>query len=146
MKMIKTTLSVLATAVLLTPQAEARSLEKIFTECGIGAMIFTKTPAAAAISNIIWDLGTTASSSDISSEDSCKGKSTEIAMFIGSTYDNLEVEVASGKGQYVETLSQMSGKSVAEIRKEFGKVVASKDYATMSKLEKADNLHTIVAL
>jgi len=146
MKMIKTTLSVLATAVLLTPQAEARSLEKIFTECGIGAMIFKTTPAAAAISNIIWDLGTTATSSDISSQESCKGKSAEIAMFIGSTYDNLEVEVASGKGQYVETLAQMSGKSVAEIRKEFGKVVTSEDYTTMSKIEKADSLHTIVAL
>ncbi len=145
MKMLKITLSTLATAVLLTPQAEARSLEKIFTECGIGAAIFVNTPAAAAISNVIWDLGTTATSSDISSPESCKGKGAQIAMFIGSTYDNLEIEVASGKGQYVETLSKMSGKSVAEIRKEFGKVVASKNYTSMNKIEKADSLHTIVA-
>lgn len=145
MKIMKTTISALAMAVLLTPQAEARSLDKIFAECGIGAAIFPTNNAAAAVSNIIWDLGTTATSSDISSPESCKGKSSEIAMFIGSTYDKLEVEVAAGKGEYVETLAKMSGKSVAEIRNEFSKVVESKEYATMTKLEKADKLHTIAA-
>lgn len=138
-------MSALAIAVLLTPQAEARSLEKIFSECGIGAAIFPTNNAAAAISNIIWDLGTTATSSDISSPDSCKGRNSEIAMFIGTTYDKLEVEVATGKGKYVQTLSKMSGKSVADIRKEFSKVVKSNDYANMTKLQRADKLHTIAA-
>lgn len=143
MKFMKITLSALAIAVLMTPQAEARSLEKIFAECGIGAAIFPTNGTAAALSNIIWDLGTTATSSDISSPESCKGRNSQIAMFIGSTYDKLEVEVAAGKGEYVETLAKMSGKSVSEIRSEFSKVVGSEEYTTMTKLEKADKLHTI---
>ena len=51
-------------------------MEKVnpWKQCGIGAMIFDDNGTAAAISNIIWDLGTTALSTKISSEESCNGK------------------------------------------------------------------------
>lgn len=48
--------------------------------CGIGAMIFNDNETAAAISNVIWDLGTTALSSKISSQESCEGAAAQTAV------------------------------------------------------------------
>jgi len=142
---MRTTIIAGAIAIFMTAQAEARSLEKILTECGIGAVIFQEAPTLAAVSNIIWDLGTTATLSDLSSQESCKGKSAKIAMLIGNTYDNLETEIAEGQGKYINTLAALSDKSSSEIREDFSRVVASKDYITMNKLEKADRLFQISA-
>jgi Protein of unknown function (DUF3015) len=75
-----------------------------WTECGIGAMLFSTVPVAALISNIIWDLGTTAVSSNFSSQDSCKGTGGKLAMFIGTTYANLEEETVKGNGQHVSAM------------------------------------------
>jgi len=143
--MIKKTLLVLGITLLAAPQAEARSIEKIFSECGIGGAIFTSTPIAAAISNIIWDLGTTATTSDLS--DGCsKNNEVKIALFVVKSYDQLENEIAVGKGDYVDTLSSLSGKSISDIRTSFSKVVSDKSYATLNKKEKANKLYNIVAL
>ena len=139
----KKVLAVLATTILMVPQLEARSLEKIFTECGIGGMIFKTVPAGAAISNIIWDLGTTATSSDISSPESCKGSNAQVAMLIGNSYDKLEVEIAQGSGKYLDTLSTLSGKSVSEIRTKFSTSLVSEKH---TKMQKAEKLFNIVSL
>jgi len=45
-----------------------------FRNCGIGAMIFDTEPVFAAISNVTWDSGTSASSSSSTSPDSCEGE------------------------------------------------------------------------
>ncbi|MDQ7083443.1 MAG: DUF3015 family protein [Sulfurovum sp.] len=144
---MKKTLIALSIAMysIMTPQAEARSLEKILTECGIGGILFKEVPALAALSNVIWDLGTTATLSDLSSKEGCKGKSAKIAMLIGHTYDNLETEIAEGKGKHINTLASLSDKSTSEIREDFSKVVASKEYSSMNKIEKADSLFQITA-
>jgi len=140
---MKTTLAVLAVSILMAPQAEARSLERILKECGIGAAIFKNTPAAAAISNIIWDLGTTATLSDITGK--CNyTKNVKVAMFVSSSYDKLETEVVTGNGQYLETLSELSGKKISDIRASFTKVVSGKEYSKMSEVQKADKLYNIV--
>ncbi len=145
-KKMKTLLAVAAMGMMMAPQAQARDLGAIFQECGIGAAIFKDNGTAAALSNIIWDLGTTATSSDISSPESCKGGNAQVAMLIGKSYDKLETEIAEGKGEYVSTLAKLSGKSVSEIRTKFSSVVASSEYAKMTKMEKAQKLFEITTL
>ncbi len=48
-------------------QAKTENNKKLnlWVDCGIGAMIFDNTAWAAATSNIIWDLGITATTSNI---------------------------------------------------------------------------------
>jgi len=145
MKKIKITLSIMAMGILFSPQAQARDLEGIFKECGLGATIFPTTPVAAAVSNIIWDLGTTATSSDLSSPENCKGRHAKVAMLIGNSYDTLETEIAEGKGKYLNTLSTLSGKSTSEIRKNFADTMDSESYDKMTKLQKAQKLFDIAS-
>ena len=146
MMKIKTTLVTVAMLTILTPQAEARSFGEIYKECGIGAMIFDETPVAAAISNVIWDLGTTAVSTNISSPEECSVGNGKIAAFIGKSYDDLELEIASGEGKYVDTLATMTTKDISDIRSEFAELVASNDYESMDKVKKIEKLYNIVTM
>ncbi len=75
--------------------------------CGIGAAIFDDNGTAAAISNIIWDLGTTAISSKISSEDSCEGQRTKAAMFIQDNFDAVLEQTAMGEGEHVNAMLEI---------------------------------------
>jgi len=148
MKKVKLSIVALAMTTIFVPQLQAgdRSFGDIYKECGLGAMIFNDTPIAAAVSNIIWDLGTTAVSSNISSEENCKGGEAKVAAFISKSYDDLELEIASGEGKYVDTLATMTDKKVSVIREEFAELVASNEYSTLSKTKKVEKLYNIVAL
>ncbi len=146
MKTLKLSLTALAVSLVFCPQTQAREFADIYTECGLGAMIAPSNPAVAAVTNVTWDLGTTAVSTNISSPESCKGGKAKVAAFINKTYDNLELEIASGKGKYVDTLVTMTSKDMKDIRKEFSKLVASSEYAKMSKIEKVEKLYNIVAI
>jgi hypothetical protein len=148
MKNFKLSMTAIAITMLFAPQAQAseRSFGEIYKECGIGAMIFSETPVAAAISNVIWDLGTTAVSSNISSAESCEGGKAKMASFIMKSYDNLEVEIASGEGKYIDTLVSMTDKDIDVIRAEFSEVIASNEYTSLNAQEKAEKLFNIVAL
>lgn len=148
MKKLQLSMATIAMAMLFAPQVQAsdRSFGDIYKECGIGAMIFSETPVAAAISNVIWDLGTTAVSSNISSAESCEGGKAKMASFIMKSYDNLEVEIASGEGKYVDTLVSMTDKDLDSIRSEFSAVIASNDYTSLNAEQKAEKLYNIVAL
>ena len=107
--MLKATLSaaVLAGAFLAAP-AQAQNINP-WQQCGIGAMIFPDNGAAAAVSNIIWDLGTTAVSTKISSQESCAGANVKTAMFIQQTFPVLEQEIAQGEGEYVAAVLNVRG-------------------------------------
>ncbi|MEI5639312.1 MULTISPECIES: DUF3015 family protein [unclassified Pseudoalteromonas] len=107
--MLKATLSaaVLAGAFLAAP-AQAQNINP-WQQCGIGAIIFPENGAAAAISNIIWDLGTTAVSTNISSQESCAGANVKTAMFIQQTFPVLEQEIAQGEGEYVAAMLNVRG-------------------------------------
>lgn len=146
MKKIKFSLAVLAASVLFAPQAQAREFADIYTECGLGAMIAPTNPTVAAITNVTWDLGTTAVSTNISSPESCNGGKAKTAAFIGKSYDDLELEIASGEGKYVDTLATMTTKDMADVRAEFSDLVASSEYTDMSKVEKVEKLYNIVAI
>ncbi|OOE72764.1 DUF3015 family protein [Salinivibrio sp. ML290] len=103
--MKKLMISAVAAATLFAGNVSAQQ-ETInpWKHCGIGAMIFDNNGAAAAISNIIWDLGTTAVSSKISSEDSCNGKRVEAAMFIQDNFNNVIEETSQGSGNHLNAM------------------------------------------
>jgi len=69
--------AVAAAAFCFAQSASAREFADIYTECGLGAMIAPNNAAVAAVTNVTWDLGTTAISSNASSADSCKGGKTK---------------------------------------------------------------------
>jgi hypothetical protein len=116
-----------------------------FADCGIGAGIFDND-TAAIISNVIWDLGTTAVSSKISSPETCDGgeKKVTAAKFIFDSYANLEEETALGKGEHLTAmLSILSCDTashtnvVANIRKDLGTLILDDSYSAKSKVEKS---------
>ena len=78
-------------------------------DCGIGAMVFPDNGAAAAISNIIWDLGTTALSTKVSSAESCSSTKAKTAMFIKATQPSLEQDIATGQGEYLTAMLELRG-------------------------------------
>ena len=129
----------------------AREFADIYTECGIGAMIAPRNTAVAAVTNVTWDSGTTAISSNISSPDTCKGNQASAAAFIHDSYASLEKDIASGSGEFVDTLANLTGHDqatkeqfIASLRSDFSKVVTNSTYTTMTKFEKAEALYNIV--
>jgi hypothetical protein len=116
-----------------------------WTECGIGAMIFSDTGWAAAISNVIWDLGTTASSTTSSSPGACEGDTIKVAALINETYNNFEEETANGSGQHIVAAlnklgcdSQAHGAITASIRSDFNTMVRDPSYADQTNSQKAE--------
>lgn len=146
MKKIKLSMAILAVSILFTPSVQARDFADIYTECGLGSMIAPNNAPVAAITNVTWDLGTTAVSTNVSSPETCTGGQAKTAAFINKSYDDLELEIASGKGNYVDTLATMTTKDMVEVRAEFSELVASNEYEKMSKMEKVNKLYTIVAI
>ncbi len=105
----------LAVATMSSAPVKAENTKELnpWQDCGIGAMIFPANGVAAAISNIIWDLGTTAVSSNISSQESCDSRKAKTAMFIKATLPALEQEVATGEGDYVTAMLELRGCEVS---------------------------------
>ena len=131
-------------AVMALPQIS--SARNIWRECGIGGMLFKKTGWAAITSNIIWDLGTTATSSNVSSDDLCEGPSASAAGFIYETYANLEEEVAVGEGKHLTTMLNMLGCSnqdsiVSGLRSDLSSTMSSEAYSSKTRLEKAEGFY-----
>lgn len=136
----------------ISASASDRSFGQIYTQCGIGGLLTSPIPSPvkeplAVISNIVWDLGTTAITSNISSDGTCAGKSETVATFISNSYENLEKELAQGEGAYLDTLVSMTKPAdqtkeafVASIRADFAKVVASNS----SDFQKRESLYNIV--
>lgn len=109
---MKLSLVVAASAVVLSlaaPAAQAQQKINPWKQCGIGAMIFDDNGAAAAISNIIWDLGTTAVTSNISSQESCEGVKVAAAQFINDSIINIEEETVIGNGKHLTAMLNMMG-------------------------------------
>lgn len=150
-KGIKLSLATLTALALTVSSSQAREFADIYTECGLGAIIAPSNQAVAAVTNVTWDLGTTAISSNISSEDTCKGGKAKVAAFINDSYENLEKDLASGNGKYLDTLatlakndSQSREEFIASVRKDFSSLVASNDYSNLTTYEKSEKLYNIV--
>ncbi|MBI1422149.1 MAG: DUF3015 domain-containing protein [Gammaproteobacteria bacterium] len=135
-------------------QAETKEHQKTLNpwiDCGIGAMIFPDTTWAAVSSNIIWDLGTTAVTSDQSSQHTCNSKKAQTAMYISATYANLEEETVKGNGQHVHAMLNMMGCDtavqdgiIASVRTDFNASLQNAAYDKKSATNKAQDYYDLV--
>lgn len=129
----------------LTHSAEAGTGPNPFSDCGIGAALF-KNDVAATISNVIWDIGTTAVTSATASPETCNGKEADAAAFIMESYDNLLEDSAHGEGQHFAALMDILSVEQAQqdtvmnnLRKDLSGSAAIDQNA--SKAEKAEALY-----
>lgn len=122
-----------------------------YSQCGIGAAIFPNTPVGAVISNVIWDLGTTAVISATASPETCNGKKAEAAAFILKTYDNLAEETARGEGDHLTALLNIlevdaanRDAVLAEVRYEMADAISTAGYDQQTAVDKASHYYTVV--
>lgn len=139
------------TVLAVSQTAMAREFADIYTDCGLGAMIAPRNSAVAAVTNVTWDLGTTAISSNISSPDSCTGGKDRMAAFIYESYESLENDLASGYGTYLDALIALTGydsqnkeEFTFALRNDFAKLVADSRYTDKNRFEKAEALYNLV--
>lgn len=146
----KASIVTLAAATIAVSAAPAQAQQDInpWQECGIGAMVFPDNGTAAAISNIIWDLGTTAVTSQMSSPESCEGSGVRTAMFIQRTYDELEVDTAKGEGRYLTAATELMGCDasvrpaiISDVRSDLSARAKSDEFSNMSRTEKAEQYY-----
>jgi hypothetical protein len=122
-----------------------------FSDCGIGAALFPTTPALAVSSNIIWDLGTTAITSGISSPQTCNGSRVKTAKLILETLPELEKDIASGSGEYLTALSQIMQCDAnaaallnSNLRTSYSSILAEADYTYKSNLERSSDMYNTI--
>ena len=152
MSIIRSTAILFSTSALLfAGSANAREFADIYTECGLGAMIAPNNEAVAAVTNVTWDLGTTAISSDASSPESCKGGQGNSAAFIYDAYPNIEKDLAVGRGEHLTALLSMAGINETarddlsiELRNGFSQLVSADGYSEQTRYEKAENLFNLL--
>jgi aspartokinase len=112
-KKIFASVAVAALTATLSQGAAARDFADIYTECGLGAMIAPNNAAVAAVTNVTWDLGSTAISSDYSSANNCKGGKAKTASLILHTYPQLEQDLARGTGEHLSAVLATAGCTAA---------------------------------
>jgi hypothetical protein len=120
-------------------------------ECGIGAMIFPKTPVGAVISNVIWDYGLTATTSMVSSPDMCEGTRTKTAMFINTNYPQLAAEAAIGRGEHLVAMGKLMNcdsaaqtKMLTAMRSEMPDMVSAEGFDSLTDTHKAEALFKVI--
>ncbi|OGX23955.1 MAG: hypothetical protein A3D10_01680 [Omnitrophica WOR_2 bacterium RIFCSPHIGHO2_02_FULL_48_11] len=130
---------------------EAKDLQGIYEECGIGGLLFPRWPIGASVSNFTWDWGLTASTSGLTTPEACKGGQAKLAAYIYKSYDSIEKDLAKGDGKYLDMLAVLSEKTTEEkdmfiqdMRTKFREVVERDDYSSLSRLEKAKLVFAMV--
>lgn len=146
--MKKLTLATMAILGSMSINGHAREFADIYTDCGLGAMIAPTNAAVAAVTNVTWDLGTTAISSNASSEDSCKGGQERAAALIYQAYPSVESDLAAGQGEYISALLNTAGCDAAAhadivnaLRSDLAVLTAQEGYDTSSREQKAGSLY-----
>lgn len=148
--MIKMVYALSLFAFLLIP-SKSFAAKNAWTQCGIGAMIFSKTGWAAASSNVIWDLGTTGTTSSSSSESQCAGSGASLGTLIYQNYASVEEETAIGQGEHINAMlnilgcdSSIQNELIQDVRTEFLKDVKDSSYTKKSTVEKTESLYNNV--
>lgn len=129
-----------ATGTFATP-AQADDINP-WKHCGIGAMIFDDNTTAAAISNVIWDSGTTAITSATISPDTCNSQEVNVAQFIDTTYDVLVTETAQGRGEHLSAALNLVGceansQQVTELQKGLREDLSDSNFTSSEHADKA---------
>ncbi len=124
-----------------------------FTDCGIGAALFSDPSMAwaAVISNITWDAGTTAMVSATASPETCQSREVVAAKFIHETYDNVIEETANGQGAHLSAMLEVfdcqadsHAEIIQSVRSQIGENVQTEDYLSMSQLDKSKGYYEVV--
>ncbi len=151
MRRSATTVAALVVGVLVWSPLEAQDSPNPWRDCGIGAAIFADNPTAAAISNVIWDSGTTGITSATSTPSACSGEAVQVAQFIHLTFPVLAMETAIGEGEHLVTLVQLAGCEAAAtepvartLRDGFGDLIEQADYPTATYTERAFGYYLLV--
>lgn len=152
MSKIKWSAAVAVLSLLIFSQPSlAREFADIYSECGLGAMIAPKNEGVAAVTNVTWDSGTTAISSDATTPQACKGGQEKTASFIYDAYEHLERDLASGDGQYLDTLIALSGCTPESrdalgqaLRIDFAQSVSALGYSHQNRFEQANGLYDLL--
>jgi hypothetical protein len=141
---------VMSAAFLVTAPAQARSnhsLEHIYTQCGIGGLVFGRiNNVLAVISNVTWDLGTTAVISDSLSPELCGGQIVARAVFIKENFPSIEQDLASGRGEHLMALNSLMACSAASshLRADYAKYTLGASYKQANAAENSEELFRIV--
>lgn len=129
---------------------QAREFADIYTDCGLGAMIAPNNDAVAAVTNVTWDLGTTAISSNISSPDTCQGGRAQAAAFIYETHATLEQDLARGQGEHLDALlalasceSAQQGAMVSALRTGLMEQAQQPGYTEQDAYHRAEGLYKV---
>lgn len=124
-----------------------------FSDCGIGAAFFpnAENAWAAVITNVTWDVGTTAVISAVSSPNTCTGGRVKTAMYITQTYASLEAETAVGEGKYLTAMADVMQcsegvrtKLFNRVRAEVGNAMAVPGFADRESVAKAEIYFDVV--
>ncbi len=132
--------------------AAFENIDNAWQECGLGAMVFPDNRVAAAISNVIWDLGTTAVTSASASEDTCKGKkNSAAAKFVNSAYAKIEEDIAKGDGKHMSAALDLFKVSPqkkqiikVELRQKLAKLHAVPSYEKLTTVTKAQTIYHLL--
>ena len=152
MKIIAITIVILLPFLAQAGSKAQGSGPNIYTECGIGGMLFSESTTGsnvgAVISNVIWDAGITATTSALSSPQLCVDKKETVARVILETLPELEKDIAAGEGKYLTALSEVASCDAnavnANLRTSYSDVVSREDYASMAKTDKAAIIYNVV--
>lgn len=134
--------------------AQDRDFGQIYTDCGLGGLIGAQiedkstSNVMAIITNVTWDLGTTAISSNLTTPESCSNNKAQMAAFILETYPQIEADLAKGEGQHLTALLNVAGcdaKAHAQVaqglRADLATSASADSYATQTRFEQAEVLH-----
>ncbi len=145
--LVAAAMTVLALSPAQAKDSSTRDFGDILGECGLGAMLFPDDRTVAIITNITWDLGTTAASSNSSSPGTCKGGQAETAKLVMQSYPELENDLAAGEGEHLAALMSVANceaGAAGELRADFASVVSAEGFATQSREAKAESLYNVV--
>ena len=136
---------------LLLPTSSFGAGKNAYTQCGIGGMIFKNTGWAAAISNIVWDLGSTATTSSSSTPSQCAGSGNLMRKMVYENYASVEQETAIGQGEHLNAMmnllkcdSSIQSNLIQDVRADFLKSVENESYTQKTQVEKTEDLVTNV--
>ena len=134
-----------------------RSIGDVFAQCGLGGLIGsafeedeTTADFVAISTNVTWDLGTTAASSNSSSPGTCARKNVKVASYIKNSYPQIEKDLAVGQGAYIDGLldamevSKNRIEIASSIRSELAQTAQQPYFEALSQEKKADILYQIV--
>lgn len=136
----------------MAQSASAVDFAHAYKQCGLGGIIGNavgnESGIVAIITNVTWDLGTTAVISDAT--DACSDKSGKMASLIHNSYTPLEQDLAQGQGEYLDTLlataecdATVQPSVVSHVREGFSAQVAAPGYASQTQFEKSENLFNL---